>query len=95
MNSILRIRERVLRLFKSLYSIEKQGEYYDNSKQAIKELQRLPWYQYVIDYREREANNAMNSLVDKNTSPELVRYYQARLDCAISFLDYLNNILTE
>jgi len=92
MISKLSIHKAVNHLMRLLSKENSQWEYYDWQKASIMELRVYPWYQYIIDYRNIEAENAMTSLSDIKTPKELIPYYQAKHNTAINFLDWLNNV---
>jgi elongation factor P--beta-lysine ligase len=88
---LLNIHKRVKSLLSTFTTPEKAGEHRDARKAWLLELKMYEWYRHIVDYRESEAEAAMQALSDTNTPKELISYHQARHNAAISFLDWLNN----
>lgn len=88
---LLNIHKRVKKLLSTFTTTEKAGEYRDARKACLLELKMYEWYRHIIDYRESEAEAAMQALSDTNTPKELISYHQARHNAALTFLDWLSD----
>lgn len=88
---LLDIHKRVKSLLSTFTTPERAGEYRDARKACLLELKMYEWYRHIINYRESEAETAMAKLSDPQTPKELITYYQAKHNTAISFLDWLDN----
>lgn len=88
---LLNIHKRVKSLLSAFTTPEKAWEYRDVRKACLLELKMYEWYKHIINYRESEAETAMAKLSDPQTPKELITYYQAKHNTAISFLDWLDN----
>jgi len=88
----LNIHRNVMKLFSKLTTIEKQWAYYDWQKASIKELTLYPWYKYIVEYRENETETAISKLTDPKTPKDELAFRQAKSNCWLSFLSFLDNI---
>jgi hypothetical protein len=88
----LTIRRNVLKLLWLLQSEEQQEKYYDTKKAAIKSLSMQEWFNHIIQYREIEADSALQALRNRSTPVDEIRYWQAKYDQALWFLDYVENM---
>lgn len=84
------IRKNVSKLFSYLSSAEEQGQYFDDRKAGLLELSVLPWFQYIVHYRENEVDNAMLALADPKTKQEDLDYLRAKYWIAVKFLEHLH-----
>lgn len=87
---LLQIKQRVKNLLSRLSTVERQWAYFDWQKIALQEIKMYDWYRYIVEYREQQADNAMNMLANPETPKELISYRQAMHNSAIQFLDFLN-----
>lgn len=92
---LLDIHRSVQRLIKRLWTVEAQGQYFDGQKASIRELTLYPWYKYIIEYRESETETAVSKLADIKTPKEELPYRQAKYNCSIQFLSFLDNMKTD
>ena len=88
---LLDIHKRVKALLSTFTTTEKAGEYRDARKACLLELKMYEWYRHIVEYRESEAESAMVALSDPKTPKELITYYQAKHNTALTFLDWLSN----
>lgn len=88
---LLAIRQKLSEIAKLRSDNDKAGQYFDWMKVAIREIENSAWYEYIKRYREQEANNALDGLKSKKDT-DAITYHQAKLDVAISFLDFLDNL---
>lgn len=85
------IRKRVSELFSQISkSAEDAGQYFDDRKAGLLELSMLPWFQYIVHYRENEVDNAMLALADPKTKQEDLDYLRAKYWIAVKFLEHLH-----
>ncbi len=89
---LFNIYKRIRTLFWRLSDVDKQWQYHDQRKASIMWLSLQGWYNTIVEYREIEANTAMNKLCNKDTPISEISYWQARHNSAISFLDFLDNM---
>lgn len=75
---------------RDLVKWNKQVQYYKNQQNAYHKLVTLDEFTYVIDYWEREADEAMRQLGKRDQ--EHIQYRQAKYNTAIDFLNFCNNI---
>lgn len=50
------------------------------------------WFNHIIQYREIEADSALQALRNRSTPVDEIRYWQAKYDQALWFLDYVENM---
>ncbi len=88
--SWLAIYRKVKSLASTLDTVDKAWQHYDARKVALQAIREEQWYKYIVEYREKEATDAMLQLCNKECKD--VTYYQARHNTAMQFLDFLDNI---
>lgn len=88
----MQIRRNVLKLLWLLQSEDQQKKYYDGQKASIKQLSLQEWFHHIIHYREIEADSALQALRSRNTPVDEIRYWQAKYDQALWFLDFVENM---
>lgn len=71
-------------------TVEQSGEYYDAQKASISALKLHEWYNFIVQYRELQAETAMSWLSNVNTPKEQIPYLQAKYNLAIEFLWFLD-----
>lgn len=87
---LLQLRKNVKKTNALLSTTERQWEYFDWQRNALKELTLYAWYGYLIDYLEMQADSAMSKLADTSTPKESIAYWQARQNLSIEFLNFLD-----
>jgi hypothetical protein len=88
----LEIRRNVLKLLWLLQSEDQQAQYYDSQKNAINAIRNKEGFNHIITYREVESDNALQMLWSKSTPIDEIRYWQAKYDQSIQFLDFLERM---
>jgi len=72
---------------------EDQSSYYKSQVGAFTKLKSINEFAYVISYRELEADKSMKMLANKECAN--IPYRQANYNCAIWFLNFIDNITSE
>lgn len=89
---LLQLFKNVNKLFKRLNTADKQWDHLDAQKNAIKAIRHEEWYKYIVQYREYEAEQAMQRLSSKSTPLQDIPYWQAKHNWAIDFITRLDNV---
>lgn len=92
MLNLLQYYKNVRSFAKRLINAEIAWEHFDNQKSAVKAIRHETWYTYIVQYRETEANDAMNKLSDMKTPATDISYRQAKHNNAIAFLNRLDTM---
>ena len=77
---------------KKIQEKDDQIKYYDQQAAAIKALRVQPWYKYIVDYIEYQANSAMNKLWNPETPDHLIKPLQGEYQAAIKMIRFLDNV---
>jgi len=89
----LKVLKSVKALMKKITGQKDQSGYYKSQVGAFTKLKSLNEFAYVISYRELEADKSINMLANKECAN--IPYRQANYNCAIWFLNFLDNITSE
>lgn len=77
---------------KKIQEKDDQIKYYDTQSAALRVLKVQPWYKYIIDYLEYQANSAMNKLWNPETPDHLIKSLQGEYQAAIKMIRFLDNV---
>lgn len=86
------LRDAMKALHRQMYSEDRATAYYDARDASLRALAQEQGYNFIVEYFQQQANQAMNYLANPTTSNEMIKFHQAMYSSATEFLDLLDDV---